>query len=114
MLDKNIPSPLDRKPRMHRRSYLNLLCFMVALTATGGAYGGEVPKRTVLQAEDFGMLADGKTDDGDAIQRMLAKARKIEGPVELRFPKDQVICVKSGVERYVFALTDAHGLRING
>lgn len=79
-----------------------------------GADRIDVPKRAVLTAEDFGLLADGISDDGPAIQRMLAKSRELDGPVELKFPKDKVICVKSGVDRYAFALSDSRGLRIDG
>jgi hypothetical protein len=88
--------------------------FCGILAVIGFAHASDVAEHAVLHAADFGLVADGKTDDGDAIQRMLEKARKIDGPVELRFPKNQVICVKTGVERYVFALTEAHGLRIDG
>ncbi|MBT8044951.1 MAG: hypothetical protein KJO79_08365, partial [Verrucomicrobiae bacterium] len=73
-----------------------------------------MPKRTVLLAEDFGLLADGTSDDGRAIQRLLARAKQVGGSVELRFPKDKVICVKSGVERYAFLLNEVNNLRIDG
>jgi hypothetical protein len=74
----------------------------------------EEPIRTTLSAWDFGIAADGKTDDGGAIQQMIARAKELGVPVELRFPEKRVICLTSGVDRYVFPLSDLDGLRING
>ena len=39
----------------------------------------------VINAADFGIKADGVSDDGPAIRAMLAEAEKVEGAVELRF-----------------------------
>ena len=101
---------------MRRRFIHKLLCLSVSITFTvaGNADGEQGSKHAVLIAEDFGLAADGVTDDGDAIGSMLARARQLDGPVELRFPQDKVICVKSGVGRYAFALSDFNGLRIDG
>ncbi len=107
---------ISKMPHLPRRFFLKLLCLSLclALMAASGADGSDVPKRAVLIAEDFGLLADGMSDDGPAIRRMLAKARELNRPVELKFPRDKVICVKSGVGRYVLALSNFRGLRIDG
>ena len=67
-----------------------------------------------LNAADFGLHADGKTDDGPAIQRALTEARAAKGPVVLRFPKDKTIYVKTAPSRYVFPLEGVSDLHILG
>jgi hypothetical protein len=67
-----------------------------------------------LEATDFGLRGDGKTDDGPAIRRMLAQAQSTEGPVNLTFPADAVIRVESGDSRYVFRVDRKDGLQIDG
>lgn len=68
----------------------------------------------VINAADFGIKADGVSDDGPAIRAMLAEAERVEGAVELRFPENQVIAVKSGTDRYVFNLDRHKDLVIDG
>jgi hypothetical protein len=67
-----------------------------------------------FDATDFGLKGDGVTDDGPAIRAMLEAAVGIKEPVLLHFPKDKVIAVKTGTERYVFYLHRRHGLTIDG
>jgi len=68
----------------------------------------------VLKAVDFGLKADGKSDDGPAIQKMLAKARTLKERATLAFPKNKVVYVKTGDERYVFRLKGQRELIIDG
>ena len=58
-----------------------------------------------LHLRDFGGKADGKTDDGSAILKMVETARAMKGkPVRLVFPQNKVIHAATGNERYLFAL----------
>ena len=75
------------------------------LDAKGNAY---------LDALDFGIHADGVSDDGPAIRAMLEAAAGIDAPLTLRFPKDKVIAVKTATERYVFHLHRREQLTIDG
>jgi len=88
--------------------------FSVVMLASSCADASGVPARVVLSAGEFGVVADGRTDDGAAIQRMIDRARNLDKAAELRFPSNRVICVRSGVERYAFLLRDIKELRING
>ncbi len=56
----------------------------------------------VLEATDFGLVADGATDDGPAIQRLLNAAGAAQGPVTLRFPEGRTVYVKTLPARYLF------------
>lgn len=67
-----------------------------------------------LEAREFGVKADGKTDDGPAIARMLAAARMASGFVTLSFPEKREIYIKSCPERYVFALEKISDFTIDG
>lgn len=67
-----------------------------------------------LDALDFGLQADGVSDDGPAIRAMLEVAAATDAPLTLRFPKDKVIAVKTGTERYVFHLHRREQLTIDG
>jgi len=67
-----------------------------------------------LDALEFGLHADGVSDDGPAIRAMLEVAASVEAPIALRFPKDKVIAVKTGTERYVFHLHRREQLTIEG
>lgn len=86
----------------------------VAKLLLAGAAVGPVLANPVFLAEAFGLKADGKTDDGPAIQRMLEAARAADGPATLRFPKDRQIRVASGTERYAFRLDRMEDLVIDG
>lgn len=67
-----------------------------------------------LLATDFGLVADGKTDDGPAIRKLLAHADSLGKPTRLIFPSDREIYVGTGSGRYVFLLDNIDGLRIEG
>lgn len=56
----------------------------------------------VLEATEYGLVADGVADDGLAVQRLLDAASAVDGPVELRFPENRTVYVKSMPTRYVF------------
>jgi hypothetical protein len=68
----------------------------------------------VLHATDFGLVADGVSDDGPAIQKVLDAARAAKQPVTIRFPDKKLILVATGTERYVFRLEGLKGLGIDG
>ncbi len=67
-----------------------------------------------LNAVNFGIKADSKTDDGPAIIKMVEMAREQKGPVRLVFPGKQIIYAATGVERYLFHLRDTEGVTIDG
>ena len=62
----------------------------------------------------LGVVADGTTDDGPAIDRLLQRTRTLPGPVTIMFPKDRVIAVETGVRRYVLQLDAYQDLTIDG
>ena len=67
----------------------------------------------ILDATDFGLKADGKSDDGPVICRLIQAAEK-EKNATIRFPDRQEIYVSSGQERYVFRLDRISNLTIDG
>ena len=68
-----------------------------------------------LRATDFGVKADGKTDDGPAILRMVLAAREKDGePVRLVFPKNRVVHAATGKNRYLFPLQHTTNVMIDG
>jgi hypothetical protein len=69
---------------------------------------------TVLDAVDFGIAADGKTDDGPALRRLLSEANRADGPVTIQFPNRKTVYVGSGEERYAFRLDRMRNLTIDG
>ncbi len=69
----------------------------------------------MLNAENFGIRADGKTDDGPAILEMVEAARALNGePVRLVFPTNSVIHAATGEDRYLFALQHTKNITIDG
>lgn len=77
--------------------------------------GVTVVSATELRFSDFGGKADGKTDDGPAILKMVEAARTLEGqPVRLVFPKEKVIHAKTGKGRYLFALQHTENVTVDG
>jgi hypothetical protein len=68
----------------------------------------------VLNATEFGLHADGKTDDGPAIRALLERAQQSAGPVTLRFPEEREIYVATGTEQFVFRLDRVNHLSIDG
>lgn len=80
-------------------------CSAFALQANGA---------TVIDANDYGLKADGGADDGPAIARMLDDALKVDGPVVLRFPRSKTIRAATAPERYVFRFDGARDITIDG
>jgi len=79
------------------------------------ALSGRAGFATELRATDFGVKADGKTDDGPAILRMVLAARQKNGkPVRLVFPKNKVIHAGTGKGRYLFPLQHTKNVMIDG
>lgn len=72
------------------------------------------PPKPILPAENFGLAADGVTDDGPAIGRLLLCAATNRGPVTIQFPHNQTISVRSSASRYVFWLAGRTNLTIDG
>jgi len=68
----------------------------------------------VLDAGTFGVKADGVSDDGPAIARMLEAAAKATPPVVLRFQPGSAIRVETAPERYVFRLEGVSDLTLDG
>ena len=70
---------------------------------------------TELRAVDFGVVADGRTDDGPAILKMLSAARKLGGePVNMVFPQNKVIHAATAEDGYLLQLRNSGNLTING
>ena len=67
-----------------------------------------------LDASEFGAVGDGVTDDGPAIQRLLAAASEIDGPAELRFLSDKTFYVRTAPDRYVFRFHETSGVTLDG
>jgi len=85
-----------------------LSCLVVCMSLSHGVNAMN------LLAEDFGVVADGRTDDGPAIQNMLAHAAAQNKPSRLIFPPNRQIYIKTGNDRYVFSLDNRHNLVIEG
>lgn len=90
-----------------------ILVFVASLTAMG-AGTATADQARVLRAQEYGAVGDGQTDDGPAIQRMVADALAHSGPVEMRFAPDRVYYSDRGADRYLFRLEGAHGVSIDG
>jgi hypothetical protein len=88
--------------------------FVFSILLSMGADAALAQAAITLDAEDFGLRGDSLTDDGPAIREMLAKARVVDGPVILRFPREATIRVASGESRYAFRLDRVDGLMIDG
>ncbi len=86
---------------MNRHTVSALLVLSLGLLTGPSASAADI----VLRAETFGVKADGKTDDGPAILRMIKAARTQKGkPVRIVFPKNKVIHAATGKGRYLFPL----------
>ncbi len=68
----------------------------------------------MVKAADLGVRADGVTDDGPAIERMLAAAGSVTGPVRLVFPAGRRIRVATAPERYAFRFEGVTDLTLDG
>lgn len=98
------------------RASLALLALPLALAACGAIVS---PLRIrgserVVNATDFGVKADGMTDDGPAIQRMLAAASSAAGPARLLFPAGRRIRVATAPERYALRFDGAVDVTLDG
>ncbi|MGZ0654271.1 hypothetical protein ACWPKS_01580 [Coraliomargarita sp. W4R72] len=67
-----------------------------------------------LQAVDYGLVADGLTDDGAALARLIEVAASLDGTKRIIFPKDATIYVATGIERYALRLDAIDHLFIDG
>lgn len=68
-----------------------------------------------LKAADFGVKADGRTDDGPAILEMIEAARARNGEsVTLIFPRDKVVYAATGKDRYLFPLQRTQNITVDG
>jgi hypothetical protein len=63
---------------------------------------------------DFGVRADGVSDDGPAIQRLLAAAAVTEGPVRVVFPPDATVRVRTAADRYALVIRGVTDLTVDG
>ncbi|MGL4400809.1 MAG: hypothetical protein ACRCXD_13135 [Luteolibacter sp.] len=87
---------------------------LLGLILVASCSRGKSDETKVLIATDFGLVADGVTDDGPAIQKLLDAARAAKQPVTIRFPDKKQIFVATGTERYAFRLDSLEGLGIDG
>ncbi len=73
-------------------------------------------ERVVLDAADFGVRADGESNDALAIQRMIDAAveRGQDKSVTFRFPADSRIYAEPYRNRHLFRIDGFHDLRIEG
>ena len=86
----------------------------VLLTVMGFLMGAAEAETRTLEAADFGLAADGQTDDGPAIARLLEAARAHDGSVLLRFPAARTIRAKTSPTRYLFPLEKISELVVDG
>jgi hypothetical protein len=82
-------------------------------TVLGEHHAAELPMQFFF-ANDFGLVADGVTDDGPAIQRLLEAALSAQGQATLVFPEKAEIQVTTGATRHVFDLAGISDLVIDG
>jgi hypothetical protein len=94
--------------------YLALLIPAVTLMAIFALPPRAHAGALVIEAKDHGVIGDGKTDDGPAIQEMLRAAEDNDGPVLIRFEADKTYFVATGDRRYVFNLTGVRDWTIDG
>lgn len=67
-----------------------------------------------FDAAGFGVKADGASDDGPAVERMLAAALATGGPIRLVFPEGKRIRVTTASERYLFRLDGRADVALDG
>ena len=75
---------------------------------------GMVKANEIINMSDYGLRADGKTDDGPIIQKVFSQIKLLQHEVIVRFPENKIIYVASGLERYVFCLDSLHDVAIDG
>ncbi len=68
-----------------------------------------------FNATEFGVVADGKTNDGPAILKMIQAARKVTGePVRLVFPENKLILATTAEDGYLLSLGRMTDVTIDG
>ena len=67
-----------------------------------------------LNAADYGVKADGESDDGPAIIELLKNASSIDGAVNIIFPEGRAIYATETTNRYLFTLTGFNDVTIDG
>lgn len=67
-----------------------------------------------LNASDYGLIADGRADDGPAILKLLDAAKTSEKPVTLVFPPNKVIFAATARKGYLFSLREYRDIAIDG
>jgi len=94
---------------------IRLFCAAALFATIVSSAAKEMPAVQDLKATDFGLKADGKTDDGPAILRMIEAARAQQGkPVRLIFPQGKEIHAATGEGRYLFPLQHTQNVTIDG
>lgn len=99
---------------MHQTRHPSIRRTALILLAAISLASGWVSGQTVLDAAEFGLKADGVSDDGPAIHAMLERAAATAGPDTLKFPSAKTIHIASGKERYAFRIDQLHNLSIDG
>lgn len=92
----------------------NLFQIALLLSLLPQAWSSE--QGIVMNASDFGLVADGVTNDGPAIQRMLdaAMAKAADRSITLRFPENGKIYAERAASRHLFRLNGLSNFRIEG
>lgn len=67
-----------------------------------------------FNATEYGITADGKTDDAPAILKLLEKVSDATNPVTIVFPENSSIYAASATNRYLFPLTGFKDVTVNG
>jgi hypothetical protein len=91
-----------------------LLIGLIVMASSSRGESSKTPASKVLHAMDFGLVADGVTDDGPAIQKLLVAARAAKQPLIIRFSNKKQIFAATGTERYAFRLDGLKDVGIDG
>ncbi|NQU21353.1 MAG: hypothetical protein HQ567_08730 [Candidatus Nealsonbacteria bacterium] len=87
---------------------------MLAQSVFGDEPDGSPPASVVLDARAAGVVGDGSTDDGPAIQRAVAQLCRQEQPAILRFESNRVYRVKNVAGIRLFRLENCRDITIDG
>lgn len=94
---------------MNKRKIISyiLICCMILSGFTPhlavSAANAKAADVTVIDAADYGADPSGETDSAEAIQRAIAAAKAVDGPVILNFPKGEYhIYPDKAVERELY------------
>ena len=69
---------------------------------------------SVLNAVDYGVVADGVTDDGPAIAQMVAAGKALSGDIRFVFPSNSTVRVETYPSGYLFDFEAWTGLEVDG